>query len=91
MRLSYKGWFLFSQPPTSSLLVALFGFVVAAIGIAPGGRMSGWELTRLITNILVLTLIILMLGLTVVSNLRPFIIVIELVAVCRTNEHNDDV
>ena len=26
--------------------VALSGFVVAAIGTAPGGRLSGWELTR---------------------------------------------
>jgi len=40
VRLSYKGWCVFS------LLVALSGFVVAAIGTAPGGRLSGWELTR---------------------------------------------
>jgi len=44
MRLSYKGWFVFSQP--LHLLVALSGFVVAAIGTASGGRLSGWELTR---------------------------------------------
>ena len=44
MRLSYKGWFVFSQP--LRLLVALSGFLVAAIGTAPGGRLSGWELTR---------------------------------------------
>jgi len=34
--------FFFSQP--LRLLVA--EFVVAAIGTAPGGRLSGWELTR---------------------------------------------
>ena len=44
MRLSYKGWFVFSQPLRP--LVALSGFVVAAIGTAPRGRLSGWELTR---------------------------------------------
>jgi len=33
MRISYKGWFVFSQP--LRLLVALSGFVVAAIGTAP--------------------------------------------------------
>jgi len=44
MRLSYKGWFVFSQP--LRLLVALSGFVLEAIGTAPGGRLSGWELTR---------------------------------------------
>ena len=35
MRLSYKELFVFSQP--LRLLVALSGFVVAAIGTAPGG------------------------------------------------------
>jgi len=44
MRISYRGWFVFSQP--LHLLVALSAFVVAAIGTAPGGRLSGWELTR---------------------------------------------
>jgi len=44
MMLSYKGWFVFSQP--LRLLVALSGIVVAAIGTAPGGRLSRWELTR---------------------------------------------
>jgi len=39
-----KGWFVFSQP--LRLLVALSGFVVVAIGTAPGGRLLGWELTR---------------------------------------------
>ena len=43
MRLSYKRWFVFSQP--LHLLVALSGFAVAAIGTAPGGRLSGWEMT----------------------------------------------
>jgi len=31
---------------TLRLLVALSGFVVAVIGTAPRGRLSGWELTR---------------------------------------------
>jgi len=44
MRLSYKGWCVFSQ--ALRLLVPLSGFVVAAIGTAPGGRLSGSELTR---------------------------------------------
>jgi len=46
MRLSYKGWFVFSQP--LCLLVALSGFVLAAVGTAAGARLrlSGWELTR---------------------------------------------
>jgi len=44
MRLSYKGWFLFSQP--LRLFVALSGFVVAAIGTDTGRRLSGFELTR---------------------------------------------
>jgi len=35
MRLSCKGWFAFIQP--LRLLVALSGFVVVAIGTAPGG------------------------------------------------------
>jgi len=43
MRLSHKGWFVFSEP--LRLLVALSGSVVAAIVTAPGGRQSGWELT----------------------------------------------
>ena len=48
MRLSYKGWFVFSQPLhlLLRLSVAVSAFVVAAIGTAPGGRLSGWELTR---------------------------------------------
>jgi len=44
MMLSYKGWFVFSQP--LRLLVALSEIVVAEIGTAPGGRLSRWELTR---------------------------------------------
>jgi len=44
MGISYKGWFVFSQP--LRLLVALSGSVVAAVETAPGGRLSGWELTR---------------------------------------------
>jgi len=44
MGLSCKGWFIFSQP--LRLLVALSGFVVVAIGSAPGGPLSGWELAR---------------------------------------------
>jgi len=44
MRLSYKGWFVFSQP--LRLLVVRSEFVVAAIGTAAGVRLSGWELTR---------------------------------------------
>jgi len=44
MEISYKGRFVFSQP--LRLLVALSAFVVAAIGTAPGRRLSGWELTR---------------------------------------------
>jgi len=55
MRLSCKGWLVFSQP--LRLLVGLSGFVVAAIGTAPGGRLSRWELHTLIANILVIILI----------------------------------
>jgi len=44
MMLSYKGWLVFSQP--LRLLVALSGSVVAAIGTAPGARLSRCELTR---------------------------------------------
>jgi len=44
IKFSYKGWLVFTQP--LRLLVALSGFVVAAIGTAPGGRLSGWELAR---------------------------------------------
>ena len=44
MMISYKGWFVFSG--SLRLLVAVSGFVVAAIGTVPGGRLSGWELTR---------------------------------------------
>jgi len=44
MTLLYKEWFVFSQP--LRLLVVLSGFVVAATGTAPGGRLSGWEVTR---------------------------------------------
>jgi len=44
MILLYKGWFVFSQP--LRLLVALSGIIGAAIGTAPGGRLSRWELTR---------------------------------------------
>jgi len=40
MGISYKEWLVFSP------LVALSGFLAAAIGTAPGGRLSGWELTR---------------------------------------------
>jgi len=43
-RLSYKEWFVFSQ--TLSLFVVLSGLVVAAMGTAPGRRLSGWEFTR---------------------------------------------
>jgi len=41
---SYKGWLVISQ--LLRLLVALSRIVVAAIGTAPGGRLSRWELTR---------------------------------------------
>jgi len=34
MKLSFKGWFVFSQP--LRLLVALYGFLFAAIGTAAG-------------------------------------------------------
>jgi len=44
MEISYKGWFAFSQP--LRLLVAVSGFVVAAIGTDAGGGLLGWELTR---------------------------------------------
>jgi len=44
MGISYKGWLVFSQ--SLRLLVVLSGFVVVAVGTAPGGRLSGWELTR---------------------------------------------
>jgi len=44
MGISYKEWLVFSQPLCP--LVALSGFLAAAIGTAPGGRLSGWELTR---------------------------------------------
>jgi len=50
MGISYKGWFVFSQPlrllVALSLSLSLSVFVVAAIGTHPGGRLSGWELTR---------------------------------------------
>jgi len=42
--ISYKGWFVFSQP--LPVLVADSGLVVAAVETAPGWRLSGWELTR---------------------------------------------
>ena len=41
IRISYEGWFVFSQP--LRLLVVLSGFVVASVGTAPGGRLTGWE------------------------------------------------
>ena len=44
MRLSCKGWFVFSQP--LRLLVAVSEFIVVAIRTAPSRRLSGWELTR---------------------------------------------
>jgi len=44
MRLSYKGWFDFIEP--LYLMMADSGLVVGAMGTAPGGRLSGWELTR---------------------------------------------
>jgi len=44
MRLSYKGRFVFSH--SLCLLVALSGFVLAAVGTAAGGRLSCCELTR---------------------------------------------
>jgi len=40
MRISYKEWFVFSQP--LRMFVALSGFIVAAIGTAPG-----WATVRL--------------------------------------------
>jgi len=40
--ISYKGWLVFSQP----LRLLVDGFVVAKVGTAPGGRLSGWKLTR---------------------------------------------
>jgi len=40
MRLSYKGRFVSAS--LKNFKVALSGFVVAAIGTAPGGRQSGW-------------------------------------------------
>ena len=39
MGISYKEWFVFSQP--LRLLVAISGFVVAAIGTAPAGPLAG--------------------------------------------------
>jgi len=48
MGISHKGWFVFSQ--LLCLLVALSGFVVAAVRTAPGGRL---EIDTLIANILV--------------------------------------
>jgi len=51
MRLSYKGWFVFSQP--LRLLVALSGFVVAAIGTAPWRATVRLGIDTLIANILV--------------------------------------
>ena len=50
MRLSDKTWFVLSQP--LRLLVALSGFVVAAIGTAPDRDLLGID--TLIANILVL-------------------------------------
>ena len=40
---SYKEWFVFSH---TSVGRSLSGFVVAATATAPGGRLSGWELTH---------------------------------------------
>jgi len=51
MRLSYKGRFVFSQP--LCLLVALSGFVVAAVRTAPGGVTVRLGIDTLIVNILV--------------------------------------
>jgi len=42
--ISDEEWLVFSQP--LRLLVACSGLVVAALGTAPGGRLSSWELTR---------------------------------------------
>ena len=44
MGISCKGWLLFSQPLL--LMVAVSGFVVAAVGTAPGERLSGREIIR---------------------------------------------
>jgi len=44
MEISNEGWIVFSQTP--HVLLALSGFVVVAVETAPGGRLSGWELTR---------------------------------------------
>jgi len=47
MRLSYKGWCVFSQPlRLYSVGFSLWIHIVAVIGAAPGGLLSGWELTR---------------------------------------------
>ena len=48
MRLSHKGWFVFIQPLRLlvALSLSLSGFVVAEVGTAEGGRLSGWELAR---------------------------------------------
>jgi len=51
MRLSYKGRIVFSQP--LRLLVALSGFVVAAIGTAPWRATVRLGIDTLIANILV--------------------------------------
>jgi len=51
MMLSYKGWFVFSQPVR--LLVALSGIVVVAIGTAPGRATVPLGIDTLIANILV--------------------------------------
>jgi len=51
MRLSYKGWLVFSQP--LCLLVALSGSVVVAIATAPGSRLVRLGIDTLIANILV--------------------------------------
>jgi len=44
MGISCKGWLIFNQ--SLCLLVAVSAFVVVAVGTAPGGRGTGWELTR---------------------------------------------
>ena len=43
MEISYKGRSDFSQ--LLRLLFAVSGFVVVAVVAAPGGQLSGWELT----------------------------------------------
>jgi len=46
MMISYEGWFVFSQALRRLFDLSRFIVAVAAIGTAPDGRLTSWELTR---------------------------------------------